>query len=90
MIEALVAGAVGLLLLLVVGVGILLRRASRGPTEFAARLDHFEKAQERTERVTGDEIAKNREEAATQAKQQREEVGAALKAAYPTALPQGQ
>src|SRR5437016_4175856 len=82
MIEALLTGAVGLLLLLVVGVGILPRRMSfRGLTELAARFDHLEKAQDRTERVAREEIAKNRDETAAQAKHLREEVGASVKGA---------
>jgi DNA recombination protein RmuC len=46
---------------------------------FLSRLDVLEKGNERTERVVKDEIARQREEAAGQARALREELGAVLK-----------
>jgi DNA recombination protein RmuC len=68
--------------LLVIMVAIALRRlAAQDPSATAARLDELQRSQERTERVLTDEIARNREESGTQAKQLREEVGNTLTSA---------
>ena len=48
-------------------------------TPLLNRLDGLEKGNERTERVVKDEIARQREEIATQARALREELGASLK-----------
>ncbi len=58
---------------------ILFRKASHtDPSLLAARLEAFEKAQERTERAVREEVARSRDEAAQGAKQLREEVVATL------------
>jgi DNA recombination protein RmuC len=80
MIEALVIVTVGLLAAVLALLLVLLRR--RVAIDFAPlqlRLETLEKAHERTERAIREEIARNREESASQGRALREEVGAALK-----------
>jgi DNA recombination protein RmuC len=72
-----------ILFLLVIAVIILLRLLQKSPeaglTMLASRLDAFEKAQERTERVIREEVALNRDELGKAAKELRQEVVATLK-----------
>jgi DNA recombination protein RmuC len=60
---------------------VALRRLSaHDPSAVVARFDELQRAQERTERAVSEEIATNREESGTTAKQLREEVGNSLAA----------
>lgn len=69
-----------LLVLVVVLLIVLLRRSPKTKLlQFEAQLTSFEKNQERTERTLKEEVAKNREEATSNAKQLRDEVGSSLK-----------
>jgi DNA recombination protein RmuC len=69
------------LLLVVLGVLVLLmkRTGQGGDPALASRLDIFEKAQERTERGLREEIARNRDELAKSAREQRQELMDAFK-----------
>jgi len=77
---------------LVAGAGItalifaLVRRSSTDDSEFLKRLETFDRAQERQEKMFRDEFARNREESSGSAKAQREEVAAALKNVSETTL----
>ena len=80
------------LLGLVAGAGItalifaFLRRRSTDDDEFLRRLEMFDKAQERQEKMFRDEFARNREESSSSAKAQREELGGALRNVSETTL----
>jgi DNA recombination protein RmuC len=69
---------------LVVGAGItalifaLIRRGGVDDSEFLKRLEAFDRAQERQEKMFRDEFARNREESAGSAKTQREELAKSL------------
>lgn len=65
---------------------VLLRRGSADDAEFLRRLETFERAQERQEKMFRDEFARNREESSSSAKGQREELAAALKNVSETTL----
>ena len=70
---ALLAAAVILLL-------ILLRKASHTDTPLlSARMDTFEKTQERTERTVREEVARSRDESGKAARDQRQELAASFK-----------
>ena len=77
---------------LIAGAGItaivfaLLRRGGPDDDEFLRRLEMFEKAQERQEKMFRDEFARNREESAGSAKAQREELSGSLKNVSETTL----
>jgi DNA recombination protein RmuC len=72
-----------ILFLLVVVLIILLRLLQKSPEAglalITSRLDAFEKAQERVERVIREEVAQNRDELGKAARDQRQEVVATLK-----------
>lgn len=80
------------LLGLVAGAGItalifaLLRRGRTDDEEFLRRLEMFDKAQERQEKMFRDEFARNREESSGSAKAQREELSGSLKNVSETTL----
>lgn len=57
----------------------LFTRSRKAGTELTQKLEILEKAHERGERLFRDELARSREEAATGAKAQRDELGSALK-----------
>jgi DNA recombination protein RmuC len=59
---------------------LLMKTPKVGSATINARLDAFEKAQERTERAVREEIAKSREELGKAAKEQRQELTEAFKA----------
>src|SRR5450432_2855124 len=65
---------------------VLVRRARAGESELAKRLEMFDRAQERQEKMFRDEFARNREESAGSAKGQREELAGALKNVSDTTL----
>ena len=65
---------------------VLLRRGSADDAEFLRRLETFDRAQERQEKMFRDEFARNREESSSSAKGQREELAAALKNVSETTL----
>ncbi len=81
MIEILLFAALALLVILVVLVVMLLKKSAPTDTAFllTARLDAFEKAQERTERFVRDEMAVSRDESGKAAREQRQEVSEAFK-----------
>jgi len=64
---------------LVLLVGIRGKLSSSGEAALAARLDGFQDAQERTERVLREEVAKNREESTRGAREQRQELNDGLR-----------
>lgn len=65
----------------------LVRRGnSDDDSEFLRRLEMFDRAQERQEKMFRDEFARNREESSSSAKGQREELAAALKNVSETTL----
>lgn len=79
MTDLLLALALVLLLAnLAVGVLLLRRRPALDLLPLQGRLDAFDRAQERTERVTREEVARGREEAGARARSLREEVGASI------------
>ena len=57
---------------------VLARRGRAGESELARRLELFERAQEREEKIFRDEFSRNREESAGSAKAQREELAKSL------------
>ncbi len=57
---------------------VLARRQGTDDSEFLQRLETFDRAQERQEKMFRDEFARNREEAAGSAKTQREELARSL------------
>lgn len=65
---------------------VLARRGSDDDSEFLRRLETFDRAQERQEKMFRDEFARNREESSSSAKGQREELAAALKNVSETTL----
>lgn len=65
---------------------VLVRRGSTDDSEFLRRLETFDRAQERQEKMFRDEFARNREESSSSAKGQREELAAALKNVSETTL----
>ena len=67
-----------LLVVIVVFLIFLLRK--RPMTDLTARLDLFEKTQERTERIVREEVALNRDELRKSAQEQRQELSEAVKA----------
>jgi DNA recombination protein RmuC len=77
---------------LIAGAGItalifaLLRRGRTDDEEFLRRLEMFDKAQERQEKMFRDEFARNREESSGSAKAQREELSGSLKNVSETTL----
>lgn len=69
-----------LLVICALMLALLLRRLPRDPTEtLASRFDQVNTAQERTERVLRDELARNREEFSQGTRHLREEVGGAIR-----------
>ena len=64
----------------------LVRRGGADDAEFLRRLETFDRAQERQEKMFRDEFARNREESSNSAKGQREELAAALKNVSETTL----
>src|SRR5688572_20545286 len=80
MTEILLVLGILLLLTAIVMLAVLLRRASApDPSPMFARLESLEKFQERTERSVKEEISRNRQETADQARGLREEVQGSLK-----------
>jgi DNA recombination protein RmuC len=80
MTDYLLISAVVLLIASVVLLVILLRRTQQaGGTAFAARLDSFEKALERIDRVVREEVAQTRDELNKSAREQRQELTEAFK-----------
>jgi DNA recombination protein RmuC len=77
---------------LIAGAGVtalifaLLRRGGTDDAEFLNRLETFDRAQERQEKMFRDEFARMREEASGSAKAQREELAGALKNVSETTL----
>ena len=65
---------------------VLARRDRAGESELAKRLEMFDRAQEREERMFRDEFSRNREESSGSAKAQREELAGALKNVSDTTL----
>jgi DNA recombination protein RmuC len=65
---------------------VLARRGRAAESELARRLEMFDRAQEREEKMFRDEFARNREESAGSAKAQREELAGALKNVSDTIL----
>jgi DNA recombination protein RmuC len=65
---------------------LLTRRGGTDDAEFLNRLETFDRAQERQEKVFRDEFARNREESAGSAKAQREELAGSLKNVSETTL----
>ncbi len=80
MVEVMLGVNIALLLVAIVLLVLVLRRSSgRDSAQLASSLAVLEKGQERTERAVREEIARNREEVGSQAKQLREETGSSLK-----------
>ena len=73
----LVIGALGAGLLVAI-ILLLTRRAGSGDVELGGKLELLERAQERSERMLREEMARGREEGATAAKTQREELTKSL------------
>ena len=77
---------------LIAGAGItalifaLVRRGGADDSEFLKRLETFDRAQERQEKMFRDEFSRNREESAGSAKAQREELAKSLKNVSDTTL----
>ena len=70
----------GLLIGAVVLLFVILRKVSQSEvSSIAPRLDAFEKAQERIERVVREEVAQNREELGKAAREQRQDMIDAFK-----------
>ncbi len=65
---------------------VLARRDRAGESELAKRLEMFDRAQEREEKMFRDEFSRNREESAGSAKAQREELAGALRNVSDTTL----
>jgi DNA recombination protein RmuC len=65
---------------------VLARRGRAAESELAKRLEMFDRAQEREEKMFRDEFSRNREESAGSAKAQREELAGALKNVSETTL----
>src|SRR5919197_154276 len=88
MIEALSLIAIVLLLAAIGLIVLLLRRpeADLGPLQ--NRLDMVAQGQDRAERATKEELARNREEASAQARDLRQEVGAGLRGLNDSVLAQ--
>ena len=84
MTDVVLMGIVILMLLVVLGgLGVLLfRKAEFDPTQLDERLMAVDKGQERTERVLREDIARGREESATSARQDRQELQSAFKALW--------
>ncbi len=78
MLQTTILLAIAVLLLIAALIVVLLRRGT-GDALIAACLENLERGQERSERTLREEIAKNREESGTHARQLREEVNASLK-----------
>jgi len=79
-VEVMLGVNIALLLVAIVLLVLVLRRSSgRDSAQLASSLAVLEKGQERTERAVREEIARNREEVGSQAKQLREETGSSLK-----------
>ena len=69
-------------MVLLIATGVLLLMLLRKPSQvdaLASRLDAFEKAQERTERVVREEVAQSRDELGKSAREQRQELTEAFK-----------
>jgi len=79
-VEVMLGVNIALLLIAIVLLLLVLRRGSgRDSIQLTSSLATLEKGQERTERAVREEIARNREEVGSQAKQLREETGSSLK-----------
>jgi DNA recombination protein RmuC len=65
---------------------VLARRGRTAESELAKRLEAFDRAQEREEKMFRDEFSRNREESAGSARAQREELAGALKNVSDTTL----
>jgi DNA recombination protein RmuC len=80
MIDFLLIGSLVLLVVAVVLLLMLLRKASQtNAAVLASRLDSFEKAQERIERVVREEVAQSRDELSKAVREQRQELTEAFK-----------
>lgn len=80
MVDILLYITVGLLIVIVILMLVLLIKVSRSdPAALFARLDAFEKAQERTEDTVRDEVARSREESGKTARDQRQELTESFK-----------
>ena len=79
MIEPLLFALLGVVVIGFVITIVLGQRGRRAAAETASRLEALERAQEREERTFRDEFARNRDEAGTVAKAQREELAGSLK-----------
>jgi DNA recombination protein RmuC len=80
LLEALASLVAALLIVAIVLLAMLLRRASRDPVRpLALKIEALSGAQERTERLVQEELKTNREESAGNARHLREEVGASIK-----------
>ncbi|MCK0508584.1 hypothetical protein [Aromatoleum anaerobium] len=80
MIEYLLMGALVLLLVVCLLQFMLLKRSSNSEAfQLTARLDGFEQAQQRTETLVRDEMARNREEWNQTGREQRQELADAFK-----------
>ena len=84
MTETVMLGIVILLLLVVLGclVALLTRRSGFDSSQLDEQFGGIEKAQERTERALREDIARGREESATSARQDRQELQSAFKALW--------
>ncbi len=69
-----------LLIVIVLLFALVKRAAAAGDGGFAARLDGFEKIQERTERAVREEVALNRDELGKAGREQRQELADAFRA----------
>lgn len=80
MIEALLSIVVFLLVVGIILLGLVLRQSSRDPAaSLAPKIEALSGTQERTERRVQDELKRNREESAENAKNLRLEVGTSIK-----------
>lgn len=80
MTDILLIVALAFLLAVMAMLLVLLRKSSAADASLlAARLDAFEKAQERTERAVREEVARSRDELGKEARQQRQEIAEAFK-----------
>jgi DNA recombination protein RmuC len=80
LVEALLSLVAALLIAAIVLLAVLLRRSSRDPAApLAPKIEALSGTQERTERLVQEELKRNREESAGNARHLREEVGASIK-----------
>lgn len=79
MTEYLVMGGVVLLVVISLQLFMVLKRANSETPQITARLDDFEQAQERMERLVRDEMTRNRDEWNRTGREQRQELAEAFK-----------